>query len=207
MKHPEQVREYILNNYKGMSYKHMSENVAKKFGYAMTIRQVQTFYNNNHLNSGLDGRFKKGMIPHNKGKKREEYTSKESIKKIQMTQFKKGHRPNNKCLVGEIKEDSDGYLFVKVNDKQNVPRKENWMSMGRYLYQIYNSVKISEEDKVIFLDHDKKNFARDNLCLVSKKESLYMNRNNLATTNPEITMTGVRLAKMVCAMKNKQNAG
>ena len=42
------------------------------------------------------------------------------------------------------------------------------MSMHRYLYEMYHDVKLNDNDMIIFLDGNKKNFKKDNLYKITK---------------------------------------
>lgn len=105
---PKEVYEYIYANAKGVGPKEMAERVNRTFGKNYTQGQLKSFYANHNINSGLDGRFKKGNIPPNLGKKG--YCSPGSEKGW----FKKGHVSKNRKEVGSERIDTDGYVMVKV---------------------------------------------------------------------------------------------
>lgn len=63
----EQKEFLIANNYMTPS-KDLAAMFNNRFGTNITASNIKTFRGNNHLNSGLTGRFEKGHIPDNKGK-------------------------------------------------------------------------------------------------------------------------------------------
>lgn len=99
---PEPVAKYIQKHHKGVGNKEMAERINRKFGASYTAKQLNAYYKNHSLNSGLTGRFEKGHVPPNKGKKG--YHSPGSEKGW----FQKGHDPKNKTPIGTIHQRGDG---------------------------------------------------------------------------------------------------
>ena len=64
------------------------------------MNNIKNFRSNNKLKSGLTGRFVKGQISWNKGKKWDDYMSKEGQANSRKTTFKKGNIPPNQRTVG-----------------------------------------------------------------------------------------------------------
>ena len=207
-KFPEEVRQFIFENYKGTSHKIMSERIKEKFNYDITPRQIKGFYGNNKLNSGLTGRFEKGSIPKNKGKKQTEFMSLEMIERTKLTRFKDGQRPQNTVPIGTVKELKDGYLWFKIDDKLKPKRKkDNWKPLHHFMYQFYHG-PIPDGYDVMFLDGNKRNFDKDNLEIVTKAERLYLNRHGFISSNPAITRSGLTLSRMMTkAYKRKKDHG
>lgn len=141
-----------------------------------------------------NGRFEKGHIPFNKGKKWSDYMSEESQEELRKHLFKKGNKVHNSRPIGSERFDKDYYVVVKVAE----PNK--WQLKHRYLYeQKYG--KIPKGYNLIFADGDKYNFDLDNLVLVSNAELLIMNKKGLYKKNKELTKTGSLVAKVI----NKTN--
>lgn len=57
--------------------------------------------------------------------------------------------------------------FIKIHTNKGV---NNYVNASRYFYEKLNDVKLSEDDVVFHLDGDKKNFSKENLKLISRKE-------------------------------------
>ena len=63
------MKQFILDNYKGRYNQELADLFNQKFNTNITSRTIKSYKANNKLNSGLTGKFRKGQIPHNKGKK------------------------------------------------------------------------------------------------------------------------------------------
>lgn len=75
--------------------------------------------------------------------------------------------------LGEIREFKNGYEFIKVSERG----EGNYViTRAKYEYEKAYGVKPKKGELVIFLDGNLKNYAKDNLALVSKNVSLKMNR-------------------------------
>ena len=134
------------------------------------------------------GQFKKGLIPHNKGKKLSEETKAKLAKtKLAKTMFKSGNRPHNTLEVGAETQDKDGYVMVKIAEP----------SVWQYKHHVAYGEPVPTGHKVIFLDGNKYNFERGNLQLVSNAE--LMNRNTMHRYPPEL----VRLLKTLNKLKKR----
>lgn len=66
MKYTYEMRKFILEHNQGLFAKKLAELFNKEFGSDITPKQIKAYRANNHLNSGLTGRFEKGNIPANK---------------------------------------------------------------------------------------------------------------------------------------------
>ena len=111
---PQAVRDYILANYKGTGHRAMTDLLNAEFGTNYTVVQIKAFYGRNKLDSGLTGRFEKGRVPPNKGKKGV------CAPGCERTQFKKG------ALLGAITWDDTSkfhYNFQRWRQKQFRPKQ------------------------------------------------------------------------------------
>ena len=104
---PKEIKKFIEINYKGVGPKDMTDLLNITFGTNYTYNQINAYYKNHKLNSGITGRFTKGHIPANKGKKGVSYEG------MKATQFKKGHRPANWVPIGTERTNRDGYVGGK----------------------------------------------------------------------------------------------
>ena len=129
------------------------------------------------------GQFKKGLIPHNKGKK----LSQETKEKLKPTMFKRGNRPHNAQPVGTETKDKYGYVWVKIAEP----------SEWKLKHHVAYGEPVPTGHNVIFLDGNKYNFERGNLQLVSNAE--LMNRNTMHRYPPEL----VRLLKTLNKLKKR----
>lgn len=177
----DEQKEFIKENVKGRTRKELTSLVNEHFSLDLGINQVTAFIKNNRLNSGLDGRFKKNQEPWNKGIKGLDIGSKEH-------RFKKGQPAHNYKPVGYERLDSDGYVMVKISDNGNWPKR--WKHKHKVVWEKANG-PIPKGHVVIFGDGDKTNITLDNLILVSKKQLLALNRNNLIQNDVDLTRAGI----------------
>lgn len=192
-RYSEEQKEFIIDNYYGKYSKELADIFNKQFNTNITAKEIKNYRENHKLNSGLTGRFEKGHVTHNKGKKQTEYMSKEAIEKTKATRFKKGNIPQNHRDIGEERISKDGYIYIKVRDGC---LNDNWELKHRYIYKQHYG-EIPNGYNVMFADKNKRNFDIDNLILVSKSEDLIMNNNKLLFSNKELTKTGHLIAKVI----------
>lgn len=177
----------------GHSHKEIQEEFTKRFGWNIGMTQVQTYIHNHRLQTGRDGRFQKGMQPHNKGKK----VSSETYEKIKGTMFQKGHMPKNICEVGSTRMRKDGYIEIKVEE----PNK--WRGLHRHKWQqAYGP--IPRGHCLIFKDNDRTNCELENLMLITRNELRIMNQNNLNEATGDLKEVAANLAKVIETSQNKR---
>ena len=120
-KYKKEVVEYVRKIADGRSIKEILEKARKdrieeKYGIELTESRISNLKHRYGIKSNVNaGAFKKGMIPHNKGKK----MSKELYEKCRGTMFEKGNIPADTREVGEEYRDRDGYIYIKVNNDGN----------------------------------------------------------------------------------------
>lgn len=182
--------QFILDHVYEISNKELTEKFNQHFKLNLTIGQIKAYKKNNGISSGLDGRFKKGRIPFNKGLKWNEYLTKEQQEKSWRTTFKKGDIPTSHLPVGSEVERNDGYLYVKIAE----PR--SWKQKHRIIWEAKNG-PVPKKHKIVFLDGDKRNFSLENLILVTDNDLLTMNRSKLIYKDPELTKAGVLISKLI----------
>lgn len=195
-----EIKEYVKRNHKGKSTIQLANDVSKKFNIKCSSDNIQNLKSRIRKNEGFifeparnDGCIKKGTIPKNKGKKWNEYLSKEQQEKCRATTFKKGNIPSNRRELFEERIDVDGYTVIKIQDGC---LNKNWQYKHRYIYEKYYG-PIPKGYKVIFLDGDITNFEISNLKAISSAEELIMNNNNLRYSKKELTETGHLIAQII----------
>lgn len=182
--------DYFTENQQGKTAQEIANEMNEKFGLSLTVQQVKSYRSNNNLTSGLTGRFEKGRIPFNKGKKFPNRPRNSG-------QFKKGNKPPNYLPVGTINFTTDGYPKEKIAD----PNK--WVLKHRKVWED-NFGPIPEGYSVCFLDGDKSNYDISNLILLSNEELARMNQNNYFSTDPELTKLGVSITKLSRKIKKQE---
>lgn len=196
----DEVIEFMKCNYKGKDNKELAELLNKKFNLNTNADRVSNVKSNLLRRQGIDlrtyinsGCFKKGNVPANKGKKWDEYLSKEKQKNCSKTTFKKGNIPPNRSEIGQEKKTKDGYIKVKVRDGA---LNGNWVYKHRLIYEQHYG-KIPKGYVVMFADQNKENCDIDNLILVSRHEDLIMNNKKLIYDDKELTKSGHVVAKVI----------
>ena len=200
VKYTEEIRAFIYENYKGVGPKAMAELLNERFGTSFSHSQIKGYYANHKLNSGLTGRFEKGHLTHNKGMKGV------CAKGCERTWFREGHLPHNTKPVGYERVTRDGYTEVKVAMRPS--RKDcndNFVLKHRLIWEQVNG-PIPKGYVVTFKDGDKTNCSIDNLALVSFAENQQLTRRKLRSNVPEITETGILLARADIATRKRRKA-
>lgn len=178
----DEEKEYLASIVKGSTYEEITKQMNDKFEYNFSKEQIKGMMYRNKLTTGTVGYFKKGSTPWNKGLK--------GYMGANKTSFKKGTIPPQYRPVGSERITKDGYIEIKVED----PNK--WELKHRVIWEQHNG-EIPKGYAVIFADGDKSNLDIDNLLLVSRKQLLFMNRNNLRSENKEFTKVGVNIANVM----------
>lgn len=199
----EEQKNFVRQNAKGVRTEELTAMFNARFKTNVTVTKMLSLRYRLGARSGLigstgpnAGSFKKGHTPFNKGKRREEYVSKESIEKSRQTQFKPGHVPYNTRPVGSERLDADGYIRVKTAE----PR--TWTLKHRLIWEKEHG-PIPKGQFVTFLDGNKLNCSIDNLYLITKAENALLMRHKLRYKHKELTRAGVLITKIITTAKRK----
>lgn len=191
--------EYLKLIYLGVSNRECTRMMNEKFGLNLTCKQVKAQKARFKLNSGLDGRFKKGC-------KQNDHCFKKGERNGIETEFKKGNIPKNWVPIGTEKVRSDGYVYVKISDIRGVKYSHliNWKLKHIIIWEeAYGSVP--KDSCIIFLDGNKANVTLGNLACVTKSQRLIINKNDLIYDDPELTKVGITVAKLIDTVNKKKN--
>ena len=199
-KYTEEEHEFLKTFIPNHSIKEVVEEWNSRFAEPITYSRIKSYMGNHKLRSGVDCCFKKGHVPHNKGKHHP------TVGRMAETQFKKGHIPRNIKSVGYERISKDGYIEVRVEMKEdrNVG-DSNFVLKHRLVWEQANG-PIPENHIVIFLDGNKQNCNLENLALISRAEHLQMTRAGLRSENPKFTETGVLIARTEVTRRNVKKA-
>lgn len=190
----EDQERFLKEHVKGLTNQEITDLINKKYHTTLTTQQIKNYKHNHHYSSGLNGQFQKGHIPANKGKKWDEYLTKEQQERSSKFWFKKGQKPLRFREVGSERINTYGYIEIKVSDPNT------WRLKHQVIYeQRYGP--IPEGFKVIFKDKNRLNVDIDNLALVSNSEELILNQEKLIYSSKELTESGILVAKL----KDRQN--
>lgn len=181
-KYTDEMIEFLKEVTPGKTYKEITELFNKKFNLGVTAEIIKSLLSRKKIHTGTRGcLYKKGSIPWNKGKR--------GCMGANKTSFKKGNRPKNWKPIG-TERIIDGYTFIKIAD----PRK--WALKHRIIWEEYHKKNIPRGSVIIFADGDKSNLSIENLICVTKNELKVLNQCRLISSVPELTKTGLNIAKI-----------
>lgn len=183
-------KEYLFKIVKGKTQKEICELMNAKFKYQFSLSQIKGAMSRYKLQSGVDGTFKKGDTPWNKGVK--------GYMGANKTSFKKGQEPINHREVGSERITRDGYVEIKVAE----PNK--WRLKHRVIYEKHYG-ELPKDYAVIFADGDKTNLDINNLVSVSRHQLLVLNNNELIKDDADLTKAGVNVANLIIKLRDINN--
>lgn len=197
-RYSQEERDFLRKFIPGHTCKEIVAEYNARFDDQITESRVKGYMSHHKINNGLTGRFKKGHIPANKG------THPPTRGRMAETQYKKGNLPHNTKPIGHERTTKDGYIEVKVKMRPSSPNTNDNFKLKHRLVWEKEYGPIPEGHIVIFLDGDKGNFELSNLALISHAEHAQMTKQGLRSKVPEITKTGVLIAKTSIARKKAQ---
>ena len=106
---------------------------------------------------------------------------------------------NKPTPIGAIVRKTDGdMLKVKVGNHK-------WKYLQREIYEQYHNVKLKDDEYIIFLDQNRRNFKINNLKLITRQESAILSKEKLYSENPLVTETGLQAIKLKNKIKELNN--
>ena len=199
-KYTAEEHEFLNSFVPGHTYSEIITEFNKRFSEPITRSRLKGYIGNHKLNTGKTGRFEKGHIPHNKG------LHTPTVGRMAETQFKKGRLPHNTKEIGYERITKDGYIEVKVTERPDRANGiRNFIPKHRLVWEAANG-PIPDNCIVVFLDGDKTNCNLDNLALITRAEHLELTRRELRNENPQLTKTGILVAKAgIAVCKARKN--
>lgn len=193
---------WLKEHIQGTSYEDLTKEFNNRFGTSINQKALKSACSRYGLTNGLNGQFKKGQAPFNKGKS-QPFKSEETKAHSLSTCFKKGNRPHNTVPIGSEREEK-GYIRVKVDDKYR--GKKNWQPKQQFIYEkAFGS--IPEGWVVVFIDGDKRNFELENLMAVPRRALVIFCRKYKVTDDPELNRAYWLLARLQAEASYKEKKG
>lgn len=180
---PKEIREFIRENNRGKSAQELTGLLNETFGTDYTKAQIRSIRGRMHLDSGLTGRFEKGHVPANKGRKG--FCSPGCEKGW----FKKGSTPYNHKEIGTEVMTTDGYLKIKIAEP------DVWGFKHIMEWEKHNG-KVPEGCCITFKDGNHRNCSIENLMCITRQVHGILNHEGLRSPCSEITETAITLAKL-----------
>lgn len=140
----------------------------------------------------MDGRFKKGKVPWNKGLKGT-YT----LPNENETSFKDGNKHPRYKPVGSERVDKDGYTVLKVADR-------HWELKHRHIWKLATGLKIPQGNVILFKDGNIANLEFDNLLMISRKQLAVYNKHFKKTSSGEINESILNLINLKIDINEKK---
>lgn len=127
-------------------------------------------------NPGWAHRFKKGLIPHNKGCA---HRPGWAPGRMRENQFRKGNRPHTWHPVGTILTDAEGYQRIKVREGQpgeatGFGNVRVWPLLQRHAWETAHG-PVPKGHVIAFRNGDKRDIRLDNLECISRRELMRRN--------------------------------
>lgn len=179
-KYTDELKQFIIDHNPGRTAQELADLVNRRFGLSLSGGAMNAYRKRKGIKSTIDGRYRPGHEPANKGT---------HIGGYEPTQFKKGNRPHNYLPVGTERINSDGYYEIKVAD----PKK--WKGKHIILWEQHHG-KVPKGHAVIFGDGDKNNVTIDNLVLVTRVQLVMLNKYGLIKNNADLTRVGVTVVDL-----------
>lgn len=200
---------YLTNMFPNTETKIIAEKLGRKIGlvyqkaYALKLRKSDEYKNTilkdiclKASEKNISSRWPKGHVPINKGKKWDEFVSKESQEKIKQTAFKAGHLPHNTLQDGitttRISKNNKQYQFIRVSLAKWIPLSHyNWIQANGPIPKGYC---------VVHKDKNTMNAKLDNLELITKAENC--KRNSIMRYPPDLRATMKTLGRLKRTIKS-----
>ena len=162
------LREFIP----GHGTREVSDAFEQRFGRRLTKGQVCHVAQRLGVRCGVNaGRFEKGTPSKNKGKSWDEMgLSEDAQKRIRANHFKRGERSKHtesrmrKLL--DTKVNNDGTLMIYVRPRNAPWPARHWISYARFVWMQANGRDWPDGHRVMFADHDNRNFDPENIVPV-----------------------------------------
>lgn len=181
--------EDFLREHESTSRKRLAELFNTKFKTEVSVKGLSQKCRKIGLVCPNNGRFKKGSIPANKGKK--------GFMKANKTSFTNGNTPFNTKKVGSIvtRKDKNGSLYMRIK----IAEPNKWQMLHVYIWESKYG-KISKGHCVIFKDKNTLNTRLDNLMLISRAELVRLNQ-KYAHIHESIKETALQVIKISSAIR------
>lgn len=175
----------------GRTNKEITKLFNEKFSLNQGEKAIAETRKRNKIKTGADGRFKKGGESWNKGKK--------GFMGPNITSFKKGDMPHNWVPIGSKRITKDGYIQIKTQEGKF---QQNWRGEHILIWEKENGT-LPESHAIIFGDGNMRNFDINNLILVSRKQLLGLNKEDLIQNDVELTKVAINIVDLTYKISEK----
>ncbi len=162
------LREYIP----GHSTAEIVDEFQRRYGVTLTRNMITVLTRRLGVKRGVfPTRFKAGCPSPNRGKTWDEMgISKEGQEVLRKNLFKPGERNSyteeHMHSLLDTLERKDGVLMIYVRPRNAKFPAQNWISYARFAWMQHNGREWPEGHRVMFADHDNRNFSKENVVAV-----------------------------------------
>lgn len=184
--------------YQVLSLSELAEAFRDAFGPEKTEAQIRCYLRNHRIRSGRTGHFEPGAQSWNAG------TRGQGLTGANVTSFKKGNMPHTKRRLWSERINRDGYVEISIPERNpytGAPTR--FRAKHVWLWEHLNG-PVPAGHAVIFADGDWRNFAAENLVLVSRPELLRLNQLQYRQLPAQIKPTAMVLAKVEVKAFNRR---
>ena len=176
--------QFVKKTIRGRTYVETLKLFNKRFGLRISLKQLETLTYKHKIYNSV-GKWLPGHVPWSKGRKH------------------KSQQGNYKPIGSERMQ--QGYVWVKVSSGKYKGNK-NWKGKHVAIWEKANG-KVPKNHLVIFADGNRRNFALDNLLLVSRAVHGLMNVGHFRTANKNLTEVGKLAAELsILIVKRKRRS-
>ena len=183
---------FVRENVEGRSVKDMTALINRTFEMNLQENQIRAYMKNHWLTNGINATFKKGQVPHNKGKKMPDNGK--------PTWFKKGHKPMNWAPIGSERVNGDGYVDVKVADGK---LQHNWRAKHVLTWEEHNG-PLPKGHAIIFGDGNNRNFDIENLICVTRADLARLNKGIKVQKSADLTRAAITTGELISKIRNRK---
>lgn len=171
-----------------MPCRSLTEAFNARFGTTRSEKQVRACLRNHRIRSGRTGRFEKGQVSWNRGKK--------GFMGPNRTSFQPGHMPHNKLRLWSERITRDGYIEISIPERNPYTGAPTRFKLKhRWLWEMKHG-PVPKGHVLIFKDGDRLNCEIENLLLIKRTELLTLNLHDYHGASSELKPSVLALAKL-----------
>lgn len=190
--------DFIQEHYATLSRHHLTTAVNAQFGTNYTVGQVTGFVKNHGVSSGRTGHFIPGIKSWNSGTK--------GLVKPNAGSFHPGSVPANVLEMGKERITRDGYIEVKVPQRNPYTGAPTWWRFKHRLIWEAANGQVPEGHVVVFLDGNKLNCNLENLRCVPRGVLQWMNKTGMNETAGEARKAAILTAEIITKANQRQRS-
>lgn len=151
----------------GHSRKEITAAYAERYGVKLTKSQLQHLKKLAGVMQDVHYGFEKGATPWNKGRPWDEWMSEEGASNSARNLYKPGNRPHNAYhQLLDVRVNSKSGPMIYVNPRNATCNAGRWITLGRFEWMKANGRDFPDGHHLVFADHNRDNYAPDNLVAV-----------------------------------------